>query len=120
MLVSMLILFLYAALILWPGYTSGIAWSVGSPKGMWQDYRLWYYADFFPLNYSLIVALITAVLAWSLLPILGIVTLIQLVDAWPDRDKRDRWIGLCVAMLAIVVVPLTFIPAQQFVHWLAD
>jgi hypothetical protein len=121
------LLVLYGALILWPAYESGLAWFTGDPKGAeeFEGYHVWYIREG-PIDPALFdfmtfAIVLSAMLAsrYVLIP-LGIVLAISLCWWWPEIHARKRWLSITASLMAFTVPPLTWTAANQFMRWLLD
>jgi hypothetical protein len=121
------LLVLYSAFILWPAYESGLAWFTGHPKGAeeFEGYHVWYIRqgqmDTALFDVILFVIVLGTKLAsqYILIP-LGIALAVSLCWWWPEIDVPIRWSTVAASLITIAVPLLTWTAANQFMIWLID
>jgi hypothetical protein len=118
---------LYSLLVLWPAYTSGLAWFPGDPKGSeeFEHYHVWYLRANTPDTTMLEIAIVALVLMtvladWFILLPLGILLLSIAHRRRLEVQAREQQINVAVGVLAIVVPLVTWTASHQFWRWFID
>jgi hypothetical protein len=121
------LLVLYGAFILWPAYHSGLAWFTGNPKGAeeFESYHVWYrrQGQIDPALFDLILFLVvlgTKLASQYVLIPLSIALALSLCWWWPEIDEETRWSTVAVILITIAVPLMTRTAANQFMIWLID
>jgi hypothetical protein len=114
----------YLVLILWPAYTSGLAFFDGDPKFDWDStFKLWYLPEngLRPLLWPvLIYTIFISIFVPVVLLIGGCALGVSMMKSWQKGRILLQSSLLLLSIISITVPPMTWHAASQFRRWLID
>lgn len=117
---------LYAAFILWPAYTSGLATFTGSPKLEWdRPVPLWYAPAADPSFTPWSVPLLAFVLGLGFFAplVIGVASVLLFsvsLSQWLALTRAARVRALAVSFGSWALLAITYVASSQFMRWVID